>query len=148
MAVVLKWHGDKFNHALRNATAEGLARATAFFHHQCRAAVSKPNTGERKKGGRGKNGRFKKSRTVYSNPSKPGEPPRLRTGFGQRNVLMEFDRSRPAGRVGVGRNAMYMFFLEIGTRKVARRPWLLATLQQHQTTIGKLAAIGGKDKVR
>ena len=140
--LTLQWHGDAFVQQLRQATAAGLRRATHYLHQECRRAVSVPNTGVSVPVKRRTPGGNKRTRTIYPRPSLPGEPPRLRTGFGQRHVLMEFDATRPAGRVGVGSNAMYMFYLEVGTRRVARRPWLLATLMKYRATIGKLAATG------
>lgn len=84
------------------------------------------------------------SYTIYPHPSRPGEPPRVRTGFGRKGVVWEYDAAKMAGRVGVTRNALYMFYLEVGTRRIRRRPWLMATLIKHMETIGKLAATGGK----
>lgn len=145
MALELTWRGKEFEQHLRKATARGLHRATVFLHAEARRAVSKPNSGVRVRVKRQTPGGNKKSRTIYPNPSQPGEPPKLRTGFGARNVVMEFDKAAMAGRVGVTSNAMYMFYLEIGTRKIARRPWLMATLLKHLVTIGKLAATGGDE---
>lgn len=159
MALELTWRGKEFEQHLRKATARGLHRATVFLHAEARRAVSRPNSGVRVRVKRKvkvrdrndgeKDKRFKGfklvNRTVYPNPSQPGEPPKLRTGFGARNVVMEFDKAAMAGRVGVTSNAMYMFYLEIGTRKIARRPWLMATLLKHLVTIGKLAATGGDE---
>jgi hypothetical protein len=143
MAVHITWNGKEFEDYLRKATVKGLHRATVFLHAECRRAVSKPNSGRRIKVKKQKPGGNKRSRTIYPNPSKPGEPPKLRTGFGARNVVMEFDKAGMAGRVGVTSNAMYMFYLEVGTRRIERRPWLLSTLLKHAETIGKLAATGG-----
>ena len=138
----IEWHGREFEQHLRKATAQGLHRATTYLHAECRRAVSKPNTGQRVKVKKQTKGGNKRSRTIYPNPSKPGEPPKLRTGFGARNVVMEFSRAEMVGRVGVTKNGIYMFYLEVGTRKIKRRPWLLATLLKHQATIAKLAATG------
>jgi hypothetical protein len=154
VALELTWRGKEFEQHLRNATAKGLQRATVFLHAESRRAVSKPNSGvkvrfkdqsKEAKDQRKAAGRNKTSRTVYPSPSKPGEPPKLRTGFGARNVVMEFDKAAMAGRVGVTANGMYMFYLEVGTRRIARRPWLMATLLKHLVTIGKLAATGGDE---
>ena len=83
-----------------------------------------------------------------TNPSKPGEAPRLRTGFGRSNVVINHKGgNNPHARIGVTRNGMYMFWLEIGTRKIARRPWLMKTLLDNQAIIGKLAATGGASNV-
>jgi hypothetical protein len=64
----------------------------------------------------------------YDTPSRPDEPPRLRTGFGQRNIAYEIEPGR--GRVGVRKNARYMAFLDQGTRYIDPRPWLLATAKK------------------
>lgn len=85
-----------------------------------------------------------RSYTIYPNPSKPGEAPRLRTGFGRANVVVNHDPKGRYARIGVSKSGMYMFFLEVGTRHIARRPWLLKTLMENQAVIGKLAATGSK----
>lgn len=144
MSVILTWRGEAFRQNFANATREGIMRASVYYHTACRRAVSVPNSGVRVPVKRRTKGGNKRTRTIYPNPSKPGEPPRLRTGFGQRNIVHEFDPVYPAARVGVRRNAMYMFYLEIGTLRVRRRPWMLPTLQKNQATLGRLAALGAR----
>lgn len=85
----------------------------------------------------------KRSVTIYPYPSKPGEPPRKRTGWGQRHVVWEFDPRTMRGRVGIAKNAIYMLYLELGTRRVKRRPWLVATLKKRLKVLGMLASTGG-----
>ncbi len=146
-----KFHGDEFDRQLRKATATGLKRAAIFFHARCRAAVNVPNTGTRRKRKRGTAGGEKGSgHTTYDNPSKPGEPPRKRTGFGQSGIVWEYNGNprNPIVRVGVTGKAIYMAFLELGTATVAARPWLMATLKKHWRTIAKLAATGGKNQIK
>jgi hypothetical protein len=75
----------------------------------------------------------------YDTPSKPGEPPRKRTGWLQRNVLYELDEKTLSGRVGITRNARYGLYLELGTRRMAARPWLLATLQKVEKQLNAIA---------
>lgn len=95
-----------------------------------------------------KNGKTRsvKSVTIYPYPSKPGEAPRKRTGWLQRHVLMEFAKNRVgnqelmASRTGVGRNAIYGLYLELGTRNAKARPWLVATLLKHQSMIAQQLA--------
>jgi hypothetical protein len=127
------WHGDEVVATLVATSWENLARATVFFWQQCVEALNVPNTGQSvpKRGGG--------SRTIYPNPSKPGEPPRKRTGWGQRNVRYELDKARLKSRVGVGVNAMYMAMHEAGIRGV-KRPWLLTTLDRHLEQIRALAS--------
>lgn len=148
MASSLKWNGKQFEQSLRKATAEGLLRAGTFYHQRCQQAVSKPNTGRSIRIKRRTPGGNRSSRTIYPNPSKPGETPRLRTGFGRNNVVVNHDPQGKYTRVGVTRNGIYMFYLEVGTRHIARRPWLMRTLLENQEVIGKLAATGGRDKIK
>ncbi|MEK7767082.1 MAG: hypothetical protein AAB368_12670, partial [bacterium] len=54
-----------------NATANDLVRTVVFFHTGLQLVLNKSNP------------------RPYKTPSKPGEPPRKRTGFGQRNVQYE-----------------------------------------------------------
>lgn len=88
----------------------GLQRAVVFYFNHLQQVLNKSNP------------------RPYKTPSKPGEPPRKRTGFGAANVRYEFDEKAGEARVGVATNAKYMGFLEIGTRKMAARPWLLSTM--------------------
>jgi hypothetical protein len=144
MASQLKWFGKQFEKTLAAATAEGLKRAGVFYHQRCQQVVSKPNTGRSVPVRRRVPGGNKRSRTIYPNPSKPGEAPRLRTGFGRKNIVINHDPKGRYVRIGVSQNGMYMFHLEVGTRRIARRPWLMKTLIENQKVIGALAASGGR----
>jgi hypothetical protein len=145
MSVRIKTYAPQVKTGIKNATASGLKRATVFLHSKCREATNIANTGVRVAVKRQTPGGNKKSRTIYSNPSKPGEAPRKRTGWGQRHIVWEFDASRIAGRVGVSAAAIYMLFLELGTRWVKRRPWLVVTLMKNLAMIGQLACTGKPD---
>lgn len=143
MATKLTFNKKRFLKEIENATMNGLIQAGTFYHNKCREVVSQPNSGvqvERTKNT--SNGPAGSKYTIYPSPSRPGEPPRLRTGWGRRNILIEINKRGRFVRVGIGINAMYMFWLEIGTRRVARRPWLVATLTKHSKVIGMLAATG------
>lgn len=97
---------------------------------------------------------LQKTMTVYPYPSKPGEPPRRRTGFGQRNILKEVQPGE--ARVGFSRNARYMSFHEAGIRYkragMQRRPTLVPMLRNNQSRLRQLfinaanAAAGRKSK--
>ncbi len=147
-SVNMKWNGKEFEQKLKAATAEGLMRAGQFYHTKCVMAVSKPNTGKSVPVKYKTPGGNKRTRTIYPNPSKPGEPPRLRTGFGRKNIVVNHDPKGKYTRVGVSANGIYMFYLEVGTRRIARRPWLMQTLMDNHEMIGKLAATGGKGKAQ
>lgn len=97
---------------------------------------------------------LQKTMTVYPYPSKPGEPPRRRTGYGQKNILKEIQRG--VARVGFSRNARYMSFHEVGIEykrgKKQRRPTLVPMLRNNRSRLRQLfiaaasAAAGGKSK--
>jgi hypothetical protein len=106
----LVWHGDEAMKEVRANTWEKIQRMVVFFHTELLAVLNKPNP------------------PPYANSSKPGEPPRKRTGWLQRNVLYELDEKKLEGRIGITKNAIYGLFLELGTKTMAARPWLFATL--------------------
>jgi hypothetical protein len=129
MAVKLRYHDRRFRRVVRGSVADGLRRAGKLYRDECRRVVGRENPGNR--------------------PSRPGEPPRKRTGTGQANIVFEENRDVPAVRVGVTREALHMIDLELGTRRVRPRPWLLPTLIAQRAAIGRLAAsgrLGGADK--
>jgi hypothetical protein len=135
------WFGDENRKQVLEATWEGLVYATNYFLDRLHDELNVSNPGVRVKRRRGKG-----SYTVYSSPSKPGEPPRARTGFLKKNVQAEYDQASLSTRVGLNANAIYGLFLELGTRFVAARPWLLATLKKFLPQISELATGGGQQK--
>ena len=128
MAVRIKIHDKEFKRAFRNATVSGLKRSSLFYQSKTKEAVNKSNL-------RG------------TRPSKPGQPPHKGTGFGQRNIVWEFDSSQPAARVGVRSNALYMFFHEIGIRGV-KRPWMIPTLTRNRRQIINLMIAAGRRAIK
>lgn len=104
---------------LEGAAFERVLRAAALFHEAVLEALNVPNTGRSARG-----------RTVYPDPSRPGQAPRKRTGWLQRNVVWEADRRAGAVKVGVTANAPYGVWLETGSRRMEKRPFLLATLDR------------------
>lgn len=58
-------------------------------------------------------------------PSKPGEYPRKVTGNLQKSVTYEVDKEQLQGRVGTELD--YGSYLELGTKNMKPRPWLMRT---------------------
>jgi hypothetical protein len=106
----MQWHGNEVIDFVKEAAWEGIQRATEFLHAALQRELNVSNP------------------RPYKTPSQPGEPPCKRTGFGQRNVLRQYDKENMTARVGVASNAIYMLFLEVGTRFIRPRPWLWATV--------------------
>lgn len=136
-----------FVEGFEKATATGLVRAGRHYHGGVQRAVAIPNSGVRRirqrNTSRGKKG---SSYTVYPNPAKVGSAPRLRTGHGRNNIVFQFSgwkTGNPWVRVGVTRNAMYMFFHEVGIGG-KKRPWLIPTLLAMREILGQLAMTTAK----
>lgn len=133
MPVSVKYNREVFNARITKRAAQALKAAALVLDRECRIAVGQPNTGESRTRTRDTSrGKAGSQYTVYPHPSRPGEPPRLRTGFGRSSI---FNRTagtekNPIEQVGVLGNGAYMFLLEVGTKHIARRPWLLATLER------------------
>jgi len=109
----IKWYGDGVRAKIDKEVDKRIKRAcvTIADHAREGAAREQPTagTGTRKRG---------------LDPSKPGEYPKKVTGHGRRSIKWEYDPFSQVGRVGVGKEAEYMKWLELGTRRIARRPWL------------------------
>lgn len=120
--ITIKHHGPEFRRRLFTKQKKSLQLAGAVLSRNMQRKVSVP---VKIVGGK------------VVERSKPGEPPRLETGFGRASIMHESDvnRGRPLERVGLLGNARYMFYLELGTQKVAPRPWL------HKTVIESMPAI-------
>ena len=65
--------------------------------------------------------------------------PHKRIGHLRRNVQAETDRKAAYARVGT--NVLYGRYLELGTRRMARRPWLSLAISQRMATTRRI--LGG-----
>lgn len=63
--------------------------------------------------------------------SRPGEPPRKRTGTLQKSIAHEIESDNRNVVARVGTNVDYGRHLEFGTRKMAARPYLRASLGEY-----------------
>src|SRR5689334_11890578 len=94
----IDWHANDAQEQIRLVLLDGLTRATVWLWTKLQEVLNVPNTGVRRKSSRRKtpSGR-PASYTVYPSPSKPGEPPRKRTGWLARNVKYEVDKQEGVG---------------------------------------------------
>src|SRR5579862_4417139 len=126
----LHWQGDQAIAEVKALGWERLQRVVAFYWTAVTEALSVSNPRvPRTRTRTTKNGAKGSTYATYPTPSKPGEPPRKRTGWLQRNVLYELDEATLTAKVGITTNARYGLFLELGTRKMLARPFLLGTLK-------------------
>jgi len=86
------------------------------------------------KGGKG-------GKTVYGAfPSKPGEPPHKQTGHLRRSITHEVDRVNLFARIGT--NVEYGRYLELGTKRMAPRPWLRRALNEMTSKVKSILTTG------
>lgn len=144
MATSIKYHRAEFLRLTKGAINEGIKAATLELQRIARKMASTSNKGVAKKRtrdtSRGKKG---SQYTVYPHSSKPGEPVRRRSGFGQKNIAAGLNPSTQTGRVGYVRNARYMLFHELGIRYrggLQRRPTLVPAVVKNRTRLGKIAS--------
>lgn len=125
MSVKSSWHGDEAKKQLDARQRQIIARITVYFWNQVQLALNISNP------------------RPYVTPSKPGEPPRKRTGYGAGNVLYEFSKDGLTSRVGVTRNAKYLAILEL----FRNRPWLKATLDKTRAQLKAIAEQAGGGEI-
>lgn len=109
----LVWHGETVMEQGRKLAWDRISRAVLFLWTAVQGALHQ-----------------KVNPPPYHNSSLPGEPPAIRTGWLAGHVLYDLDEKKLTGRVGLGPNALYGAFLESGTRFMAARPWLAATVKK------------------
>ena len=95
------WYGDEFQRQLFDEIGKRLIRAAMEWVRFARSQMGDPGR------------------------SRPGDYPGRDTGHLRRNVGWEADTIRLIARVGT--NVLYGKFLELGTRKLAKRPWMKLT---------------------
>ncbi len=147
MAVTLKWNGPQYG-ALAGRKMDAFLKAAGAAHWRISldmAALSKntgtPVTRTRDTSGQG-GGPVGSQYTIYPFPSKPGEPPRIRTGFGRKNIVGGYNKTLQKWRTGYTRLARYMTWHELGIRYpggTQQRPTIIPALRDN---LDRLAVIG------
>jgi len=146
MVARLKWNGKQFGVWSHDKLFKGLRAAGFELHRIAQLYASIPNPGVRKKRKRrrfvavpGEKGTFTRqgrTYTVYPHSSEPDESPRMRTGFGRRNIVWNASRTKMHARVGYTRDARYMIYHELGItyRRAGwqQRPTIVPALEENK----------------
>lgn len=133
MANNVEWSGDKFLSGLEKQMGDNLEKAAIYLKGKVKEALNRSEQYQRFVGDHG---------VWYKgeDPSSPGSPPKKITGTLQRSIAHEMGPDRK--EAFVGSNIDYALFLELGTSKMAARPFLRSTLMKERDAIAKILATG------
>jgi hypothetical protein len=127
MSVTIRWNGTMLLEQQRRRIQAAVLRAAVLLHTRARVLCSTPARREVRRRTRDTSAGRRGSTYTHYVPSRPGQPPALRTGLG-RSAITWSQVDDLTARVGVRDNGVYMAYLETGTRRIARRPWLSRAL--------------------
>lgn len=135
----LNWSGDQARRQVIQVFVSRLNRAALTLKNHAKILINVEGTGVRQSSTKAKGNRKakRKGSLVYgANPSKPGEPPHKQTGELLRSVSFEVDGLTAR----VGTNKPYGRILELGSRRLAARPWLRRALNEMLSTLRAILA--------
>ncbi len=155
MAGHVNWNGNAFIRQMQAQARRNTSAASIRLSNHIKAEISQAGT--LRYHPTTKSGKAAKSfKTIYSfTHSAPGSPPYKQTGHYRRSIAWEIvtvgiGGATVTGRVGT--NSKVGRYLELGTRRMKRRPHIVATLNKHLPEIrsillgniarGGLGAIG------
>lgn len=120
------WQGQAFEQQIQASAVQFIHAACYVVENHAKRLLSVSGTG----GGQGKKRRY------GSNPSRPGEPPRKQRGTLRSSVAHVVKSEEMKGYVGT--RYKYGLYLELGTSKIAARPWLRRAIAEKQPQLQAL----------
>lgn len=122
MAASVVWHGDEFMGHLQRETVKRLKTSAELVKSMMVRKLSVSGH----KGGQ------------YT-PSQPGEPPHADTGTLRKSIFWEVDETEL--KAIVGSPVHYSLHLELGTSRMAARPYMRITLQECMPRIVRIMTL-------
>ena len=143
----IEWHGENVKRVINQALERNMRAACIHLQSAVKNLISTRAVIRRTRGQTGQRGR-----PVFES-SRPGMPPHLRTGTLLGSIQYRVDRG-PIGIVGTDRARIlagaktvsprtvrgYGAYLELGTRKMAARPYLRPALIRERDTLARILA--------
>lgn len=133
----LRWNGPQFQRAVTAHMRRNLSAACIALVNHAKELISIEGTGRAIAAHVGRYGwgpakKYRKKQLIYNfSPSSPGEPPHVQTGRLRGSVAWEV-----VGLLGrVGTNVKYGRWLELGTKRLAARPWLRPSLDAMRSAL-------------
>lgn len=128
----VKWNGPQFETLLRRHLSRNISAASIALVNHLKLLITTEGAGER--AAKGRLSRQSRKLLYGAHPSAPGEPPHKQTGRLLGSIAYEV-----SGLVArVGTNVKYGRWLELGTRRMAARPWLRRGLNEMRAVIARL----------
>lgn len=126
------WHGDKWIRDMRAEMKRRTSAAAVRLSSRIKADISQSGT-LRGAPGRNAKGKFTAGTFYNFTHSRPGNPPYKQKGHLRRSIAWEVLIAKGgAAWIGrVGTNLLYGRYLELGTRRMAARPYLRAALRKY-----------------
>jgi hypothetical protein len=137
MSVTVRWNGHMLAQQQQQRMHAAILRSAVLIHTRARALCSVPAQRITRRRTRTTSAGPRGSTYTHYVPSQPGQPPALRSGFG-RSAITWWQVDDLAIRVGIRANGIYMAYLETGTRRIARRPWLSRALEECRNVVTAL----------
>jgi hypothetical protein len=144
MAGTVTYRGDQVYDELERDVRDAVRRSAVLLHSRSQQLTSRPAVRIRKTRTRNTVAGPKGSQYTEFVPSRPGQPPALRTGSGRSNIRMEIAGDGLSAKVGPSKSTDYMAMLQLGTKKIAPRLWLSRAMREVKAAVKALleAALG------
>jgi HK97 gp10 family phage protein len=124
MAENIKWYGQKVFTLATQANVEAMNKAALMVERDVKKSFTREGSGRL----------YKRGRKVHI-ASAPGEPPAIDTGALRASIQNKVS-VKGINVIGeVGSDIPYSLYLEVGTTKMARRPYLMSTVRKDKTKI-------------
>ena len=126
---------DRYRRDLHEEIKKRLARSAIVVERHAKQLLSASGTGTRTTRGVVRAVKTGKRRVYGAFPSAAGDPPRKQTGRLRGSVAWELVQAGLSWVARVGTNVKYGRWLELGTKRMAARPWLRRALKEMGPTI-------------
>jgi HK97 gp10 family phage protein len=114
MAGNVRWFGPEFKAAVHRENVKRLHAAAITIENHARELIS----------------------DGHPPASSAGDPPHVRTGALRNSVTREVGEAEEVARVGT--NLRYGRYLELGTTRMAARPWLRRAMAETQAAVARI----------
>lgn len=137
MAGKVVWDQTKADRQIRSWAVKALTASAIVVVNTCKTNLSHSGTGRRVAGGGVVRHTGGNARRIYGAfRSRPGGFPYKQTGRLRASVTYEVDDANLIARVGT--NVSYGRWLEIGTRRLAPRPWLRPSFAESAAAVRRI----------